>query len=262
MKDIEKRAVDNFYLKGEYFAKNRSLHEEDSPWKVSKIIPLIDAFMGYAGRQEINLLDAGGGSGLILKEISDYIEQSYRIKPGKFILDLSPGMLEAQKKNNPELKKILNENIQTTSLDNKEIDLTLMIDLLEHVSNPVEALKEVKRISRFAIFKVPLEDNLTMKMLNFMNRGRLRRDFIDIAGHVNIYNLNKLITQVEAYTGRVLDLYFTNVYDYFLNSGYYKSKMKTRNKILNSIAARMFKLSPRMCSFMFNDFVVMLVRCY
>ena len=42
-------------------------------------------------------------------------------------------MLEIQEKRNPDLKKALNEDIHKTSLDSKEIDLSLMIDLLEHV---------------------------------------------------------------------------------------------------------------------------------
>jgi len=254
--------ADNLYLRDEYISKNPSLHEEDSPWKVDKISPLVDKFISHINKREINLLDAGGGAGLILKGISEYIERNYNIRPNKYALDLSPGMLEIQKKRNPDLKKLLNENIKMTSLNNKEIDLTLMIDLLEHIPNPAEALKEVKRISEFVILKVPLEDNLTIKILNFLNRGKLKRDFIEIMGHINFYNFNKLKAQVERYTGHVLDFYFTNLSDYFLNSEHYKNKMKTRNKLLNFIAAHTFKLSPKLSSFIFNDFVIMLVRCY
>ena len=55
------KKLKNFYISDEYIAKNPSLHEEDSPWKVSKIIPLIDVFLGYSNKNEINLLDVGGG---------------------------------------------------------------------------------------------------------------------------------------------------------------------------------------------------------
>ena len=56
MKDIEEY-VKNLYLRDEYLIKNPSLHEEDSPWKVSKIIPLVDRFMGYISEEKVNLGD-------------------------------------------------------------------------------------------------------------------------------------------------------------------------------------------------------------
>ena len=120
------------------------LHEKDSNWKVSKIIPLVDKFISYINKDIINLLDVGGGAGLILNMISIYIEKNYSIKVNKYLLDLSPGMLDVQKKKNLDFKKAFNEDIRKTSLSNKEIDLILMIDVLEHVPQPMEALEEVE----------------------------------------------------------------------------------------------------------------------
>ncbi|MCJ7669192.1 MAG: class I SAM-dependent methyltransferase [Dehalococcoidia bacterium] len=254
--------VRNLYITDEYIIKNPSLHEEDSPWKVSKIIPLIDKFTECLNKDEINLLDVGGGAGLILSAISTYMEESPGIQVNKFALDLSPGMLEIQKKRNPNLKKALNEDIRKTSLGDKEIDLTLMIDLLEHVPNPAEALEEVKRISKFAILKVPLEDNLLLRTWNFIRRGRPRQRALETVGHINIYNFGKLKYQIEKHTGEVLDSYFTNVFDHFQNSEHYKNNMKMRSKLVNFVAGHVFRLSPKLCSLIFNDFVMILVKCY
>lgn len=115
--------------------------------------------------QKLNILDAGGGAGLILKKIAIEMEKNYSVKVDKFALDLSPRALEIQKKTNPDLKKALNENICNTTLQTKEIDLALLIDVLEHVPDPTLALKEVKRVSKFVIMKVPLEDNLFYNIL-------------------------------------------------------------------------------------------------
>lgn len=200
--------IKNLYLTDEYIIKNPSLSEEDSRWKVGKINPLVDRFIGYINKDKINLLDVGGGAGLILNAVSAHIEESYGIKVNKFALDLSPGMLEIQKKRNPDLKKVLNEDIRKTSLGNKEIDLTLMIDVLEHVPNPTEALEEAKRISNFVIFKVPLENNLVDRTSNFVKRGEPRQRTIETIGHINIYDIGKLKHQIEKHTGQVLDFYF------------------------------------------------------
>jgi len=254
--------VKNFYLTDEYIIKNPSFHVEDSPWKVEKIIPLVDRFISNYNKDEINLLDVGGGAGLILNAISTYIEESYGKKVNKYAVDLSPGMFEAQKKRNPDLKKALNEDICKTSLGDKEISLTLMIDLLEHVPNPTEALEEVKRISKFVIFKVPLENNFILSIWSIIKRGKPRQRAIETYGHINVYNFDKLKYQIERHSGQILDYYFTNVFNYFLNSEHNKNNMKIRNKLINLVAVYIFKLSPKLCSLIFNDFVMILVKCY
>ena len=104
MRDMEE-LVKNLYSKDEYIARHPSLHAEDSPWKISKIIPIVDSFAGHVSKKEINLLDVGGGAGLILKAIATHLEESHALKVNKFALDLSPGILELQQKINPDLKK-------------------------------------------------------------------------------------------------------------------------------------------------------------
>jgi len=254
--------VNNLYQKDDYIKKNPFLHEEDSPWKVSKIIPLVDKFISYIDKSEINMLDVGGGAGIILKEISIYINEKYKIKVNKYILDLSPGMLKIQKKRNPDIKKALNENICKTTFKNKEIDLVLIIDVLEHVSNPRKALKELKRISNFVIFKVPLEDCFFSKLWNFVNNGKPRQCIIENIGHINIYNIDKLKYQIEKHAGQLLDYCFTNVFEYYQNSDFYKKNMKFIKKIRNFISNYLFKISPKLCSYFFTDFAMILIKCY
>ena len=139
--------------------QNPSLFDIDVPFKVKNIIPLIDRFIKEYSHQKdgINILDVGGGSGLILNEISSYISEKHGMKINKYALDLTPGMFENQKKINPDILTVLNEDKCNTSIKDSEIDLTLMIDVLEHVANPIKALEELRRISDFVIFKVPLE---------------------------------------------------------------------------------------------------------
>jgi len=261
MKDIEE-LVKNLYSRDEYITKHPSLGVEDSLWKVGKIIPLVDKFIDHINKDEINLLDVGGGAGLILNTVSTYIENNYRIKVSKHALDLSPEILEIQKGRNPDLRKALNEDIRKTSLDNKEIDLTLLIDVLEHVPNPTQALAEVSRISHFVIFKVPLEDNLCSRTWNFIKRGEPRKHAIETFGHINAYYFSKLKHQIEKHTGRLVDFYFTNQSQYYRTSEHYAEKIGLKRRLIYFIASHMFRLSPRLCAKIFNDFVIILVECY
>lgn len=253
--------ITNLYRTDEYIYKNPSLHEEDSEWKTRKIIPLVDIYLSQEDKTEINLLDVGGGTGIILNNISNYISKRYGKRVNKFSLDLSPGMLEVQKRNNIDIKIALNEDIRKTSLIEKQIDLVLMIDTIEHIPDPVKALIELKRISKYIIFKVPLEDNLELNIYNIVTNGKGRKKAIDDVGHINIYNFNRLRDQIEKNTGTILKYYYTNVFDYCNKSDIYKNKTNFIGKIINYIGDKMYHSSPLLSSCIFCDFVMILVKC-
>lgn len=262
MTDNIKKLILDLYKNGEYITKNPSLHEEDSPWKFEKIVPFVDKYISFSNKIEINLLDVGGGAGLILNATSNYIGKKYDIKVNKFAIDLSPGMLEIQKKNNPDIKKVLNEDICNTTLADKEIDLALMVDVLEHVLNPSKALEEVKRISNFVILKIPLENNLFNNTINLMTRGKTRKTSLEQFGHVNVYNNTRIKDDLNRHTGQIIDFCYTDTFTYLLNSEYHKRKLDYKDRIINLIAASLFKASPHLCSLAFNDFIILLVKCY
>jgi SAM-dependent methyltransferase len=254
--------VADLYRTDEYIRQNPSLHEEDSPWKIEKTIPLVDTFIGLIHKDRINLLDVGGGAGLILAGVSSYIEEQHRINVRKYALDLSPGMLEIQKQRNPQLVKALNEDIRCTTLHDKEIDLALLIDLLEHVPDPVQALEEIKRVSCYAIFKVPLDAYLVGKIGNFIKRGEPRRQAIEQIGHVNMYTYSELKAQIEKHTGHIVCSCFTNTHEYYLNSPYYKDNLSITSRLLGLAGVCTFRFSPRLAAFLFYDFAMFLVKCY
>jgi SAM-dependent methyltransferase len=262
MDKIDEVAIKSLYTTKEYITKNPTLHEEDTPWKVSKIVPIVDEILNsyYIKKDEINLLDVGGGTGLILRDVSKYIEDSYGFRVRKYALDLSPDMLEVQKRHNPDVRA-LNEDIRETSLANKEIDLTLLIDVLEHVPHPVKALEELRRISKMVIFKVPLEDCILSNIMNIINRGKTRKIAFETYGHINIYNFNGLKHQIETNYGRILNSYFTNLFDYGLTSDHGAHQMRMRAKAVNYVASCSFKVSPRLSSCFFGDFAMILAEC-
>lgn len=218
--------VEKLYITNEYLNINPSIHIEETPWKVRKIKPLIDKCLKKYNKRKLKLLDVGGGAGQILKEISSYIESKYNIKVEKYAIDLTPKILEIQKKNNPSLKKALNEDIKNTSLKDEEVDITLMIDVLEHVPNPCEALRELRRISKYVIFKVPLEKNFSLSVMNFLTFGRVRKRIIKRIGHVNIYSLKTLKNQLKENGFFIISSSYTNSFEYWVNSNRHKNKIK------------------------------------
>jgi len=53
MKDsMSNEQAEDLYRSDRYIDHNRSLHEEDSPWKVAKILPLVDQFVALRSSKE------------------------------------------------------------------------------------------------------------------------------------------------------------------------------------------------------------------
>lgn len=260
MEDAKARA-ERLYGSDDYMSKNPTLHEEDSAWKVQKMLPFVDRFCAICGRKEIDVLDVGGGAGIILRDVSAYIEKKHGIKVRKHALDMSPGMLKIQARNNPGLSSARAQDICRTSIGAKEMDLALMIDVIEHVPEQENALSEIARISRFVIFKVPLEDNLMTRALNLATMGRQRRHWVEKIGHCNIYTFGSIRKAIEESTGEILDSSFTNVFRYYSTSEFYIRRGRVRDRMVNALGRALFFLSPRLCSLIVSDFSMFLVRC-
>lgn len=259
---LRSQTNNNLYNSGSYFKKYPTLHIEDSEWKFTKLIHFLNKFNDQISTPEIRILDIGGGAGQILKKVSRYMETVHHKTVHKYALDISSKTLEMQRIVNPDLRDTFNEDICKTSLLRKKIDLALMIDVIEHVNNQKLALCEIKRISNYAILKVPLEYNLYSRLYNFIKRGEPRRCAVKNLGHINIYNVEKLINQIRTHTGEILLLKFTNVFSYYLNEKFYEEKISRMDRTMYFFADKIFKVSPKITSFLLTDFVILLVKCY
>jgi len=256
---MNEKEIKEFYTKGNYIKKHPDIHEKDSPWKISKIKPFVDEYVLKTNKKEIILLDVGGGKGIILKEISDYLRERHNIKVNKYVLDLSAQMLDYQKKINPDILNIVEADICKAPFENKEIDLVLMIDVLEHLPNTEKALKELKRISKYVLFKVPLENNLFFNLINILRLGSHRQQAIKDVGHINSYNFRSLLAQLQQNLGKVIKYQFTNVYEYYASKNYPK-KLPRWKYLRSKVGSLLFNISPQLSAKIFSDFLLVLVE--
>ena len=107
-----------------------------------------------------------------------------------------------------------------------EFDLAVATELLEHVENPVAALREVSRVAKWAIFTTPNEYNWAPEHLPFTNKE-----------HVRLYTQEMLEEQlkeagIEDYTLKEYDFSrwatFTVVVD---ARGLFKAKKEERKPL-------------------------------
>ena len=255
--------VKSLYTSDKYLATFPELFQEDTPWKLRKIFPVLDRWVGTldSEQKEVSILDVGGGAGLILKGVTSYLQDRYSLSVRKQALDLSPGMLQEQQKNNPDLVQAYQEDITHTSLADKSIDLTLMIDVLEHVPDPAAALQELKRISQHVLFKVPLEDHLLTRLTNFFNQGETKKRLATELGHVNLYTAKSLRNQIQDSLGPIRHFSYTNVYAHEILCSTQDDTGGGRLRLVNRICSRLHRMSPGLAARIYTDFVIMLVYC-
>lgn len=248
----------NIYTSGEYISRNPTLDVEDTPWKLSKIIPLAEVFAARHNSAKVKILDVGGGAGMVLKGLSDFLA-TRELEVEKYALDLSREMLEIQKRNNPDIVLLSQESIESTSFKDKEFDLVLMVDVLEHIPDLSAALKELRRIAKYVIYKVPIENNLYYNILNLIKLGGLRRDIFQQVGHVHFFSYGMVMQQLRS-TGEIVRCDFSNVFEFQLSAGYHRGT-NIKEKVVFTAAKYIFELSPRFCSSLFPDSIACLVQC-
>jgi SAM-dependent methyltransferase len=248
------------YTTNEYIHHFPSMHREDSPWKLEKLRPLLDEAARRLG-SVVTVLDVGGGAGEILAGAAEHLRRTHGREVVKYAIDLTPAMLQEQARTNPDLRRSMLEDVRWTSLADKEADLTLMIDVLEHVPDPEVALREIRRTSRYAIFKVPLEDNLYDRVCDLRRRGELRWQRLEQIGHVNVYRYATLRQQIERHLGPVVRAEFTNAAAYHLSQPATRAAMGSREFLMNRFAATLNRISGRIGSRIFCDFVMVLAEC-
>jgi len=251
------------YQSDEYLRRFPDAFREDTAWKLSKIRPLLDLWvLGLpAGQRQVSVLEVGGGAGLVLRGAAEYLRDRHGLAVAKQALELSPGMLALQRENNPDLVGAYQEDIARTSLGDKGIDLVLLIDVLEHLSDPAGALAELRRIGRYVLFKVPLEAHWATRLSNVLNRGQTRRRLAQGLGHVNLYTAATLRRQIERHLGPVRHFRYANAFAYAQSRADLRAGLNGWLRRLNRFCAAVHPVWPGLASRFYTDFALVLAAC-
>jgi predicted GH43/DUF377 family glycosyl hydrolase len=126
-----------------------------------------------------SILDFGCGAAFSLSLIS----KTFNIKK-QVGIDISSRMLKLAKDNLPGAKLILGSEGHLKKFKDKEFDLVILIDIIEHLLSPEKFLKEISRVGKTVVIKIPLEKTwftMLLRRLSIIpatprriNRGHLR----------------------------------------------------------------------------------------
>ena len=148
--------------------------------------------ISYPIKNEVStILEIGCGHGYSTYELSKIFDKSLFEAS-----DVNPELVQDAKTRNPTIK-ISEESAYDLNRHDESFDLVILLEVLEHLSNPDQALRELSRVSKkYCIISVP--DEPLWRILN-MIRGSYWPEFGNTPGHINHWSKNEISRLVGKY---------------------------------------------------------------
>jgi SAM-dependent methyltransferase len=162
----EKRYVDSAYL-----AANPDWHAEDAPWKARMVHRL---WLQTGLPLPATVAEIGCGSGQILSVLQSKFPDT-TVYDG---FDIAPDAIRMAQK---DVRKGLSFHCEDLTQSNRRFDALLCIDVFEHVENPFEFLRTIRKLAPIVIFNIPLEMHVAGVLIN--HQLWTRRHY----GHLHFY---------------------------------------------------------------------------
>ena len=246
---------DNFY-NGKYFKENPTLHSEDSELKAREVLHSFEYLPSTLfDKKRIRILDVGGGCGMVTSLVKQELEAK-DFSVDVLGLDISPKMIEIQRKNISD--KNFNGYVGNVEKipNGVRADVTLMLDVLEHVPNYKKALEELRRVSDYVIFRVPIDNSVILNICDRILNGLVRRYFLNKYGHVHSFSIKQLKDILEKCLGTIL--YVETLSDYMHG---FKLNISIVSSLYNLIGAILFKINKPLTLKILFGAVIVVVDC-
>ena len=178
--------------KGEYLKNNPTWHIEDSPWKARQIYQILS----QNSLNPKSIVEVGCGAGEILNQLYSLLPSNIRFTG----YDISSDAINfAKKRTNDRLKFELEDFLKVE----KEFDLSLLVDVFEHVDDYLGFLRAFRNKSKYSIFHIPLDINVqgTLRNLQIKARNRL--------GHLHYFSKDTAIASLVDCEYEIIDFFYT-----------------------------------------------------
>lgn len=166
---------------------------ENSGWVATRLIERFYAAVidmldpGSAGQ---DILEVGCGAGYSTQFIKAALSSGQQLRA----TDIGESLLIAASKRNPDVE-FFPASVYSLPLADKSVDTILMLEVLEHLEYPKQALAELSRIARKrVVISTPREP--IWCLLNFA-RGKYWRSLGNTPGHIQHWSSNGLMRQVD-----------------------------------------------------------------
>jgi len=163
--------LESRYRSGGYLADNPTWHDEYGDWKAARIHEL---WMSTGLAAPRTVAEIGCGSGAILASLQRRLPETVSFSGFDIATE---AIARARKYAGPRLDFHCDDLLAR----NLNFDVLLCIDVFEHVENPFEFLRSIRRIAPLVVFNIPLEIHVAGTLIN--HQLLTRRKF----GHLHYY---------------------------------------------------------------------------
>lgn len=210
----------------DYLKINPTWHIEDSPWKATQVIRMLQ-------EQKINpktVVEIGCGAGEILNQLHHRMEDKsiqysgYEIAPDAYNFCLS-----RQK----ERLQFFHEDLLAKDA---HFDLLLMMDVFEHVEDYFGFIRAAAKKADYKIYHIPLDISAYSAIIN--NYKYIRTP----GGHIHYYTKDTALATLRETGQEVIGWFYTKTL-----TDLYRNKTNLTGKFFNFIRRVLFKVKPDFC---------------
>ena len=224
------------YTNGDYLKNVYDWHESDSPWKAQQIFTMIK-------KHRLNpksIYDVGCGAGEILIELQKNITSCEDFTG----YDISPDAISIAEKKQNEITKFKNEDYLESSDSNPE--LTLLLDVFEHVSDYRGFLAKLRQKSNYVIFHIPLD----ISALGTARKSNHMLSMYEDYGHLHFFTKETALMTLSDLGYEIIDHFYTDDMDV----GGSKGAKGIRRKLSYWRRKLMFRINPELTTSLFSQF--------
>jgi cyclopropane fatty-acyl-phospholipid synthase-like methyltransferase len=182
------------YRDGGYLEKNPLWHADESPFKVTQILRMLQK----NSLQPKTVCEVGCGAGEVLKLLQEKMDRACHFCG----YDISPQALEMCKSKANE--RLQFELADISQMEGAFFDLILVLDVIEHVEDYYGFLKGILPKSSRKIFHFPLDLSVQAVL---RQRGLLTRR--ELYGHIQYFTKETALETLKDVGYEVLDYFYT-----------------------------------------------------
>jgi len=207
----------NRYTSGEHLACNPTWHAEESPWKARYVLRIL-AKNRIVPR---TICDVGCGAGEVLRLVQTGLDQGCSLSG----YDISPQAIElAQHRANDRLHFTLGDVREEPGAS---FDLILLLDVIEHLENYFDFLRDVQPLATYKIIQIPLD--ITVRSVAAGNLIKWRAAH----GHLHYFTKDVAIQMLRDLGYEVVDYIYTwqensNSLNYIWNQNKHDTRLLVR----------------------------------
>jgi len=187
--------TDALYLDGSYAEVNPDWHQADSKWKAERIVKM----MARHSLDVHSVCEVGCGAGEILVCLQKQLSSGTRIvgyEPSPQAFHIASSKATAGL-----------SFVQGASVDGSEhFDLMLLIDVIEHISDYLGALRTFRKSARYFIFHIPLDLSVLSVLREWPLIKRRRK-----VGHLHYFTKKTAIASLTDTGYSITDFFYTEI---------------------------------------------------